>query len=137
MRKRIISLLLGVVLVIGVLSIGAYAYSNETSTYYFSFSGNQCETGVIEKANESSAYVFCSDTPEPWYASVGAGNAKFQYKYDENIYSGSKYIDKDDDEWIENSVFERGFRGIYLIGNPTKSYSYSAHGTWNSDSGSF
>lgn len=137
MRKSIISLLLAVVLVIGAMSIGAYAYSNETSTYHFSFSDNQCETDVIKKTGGTSAYVYCSETGAPWYASVGAGNAKYQYKYDENTYSDQMYIaGNKKDAWIKNSVYERGFRGIYLIGNPTESYSYSAHGMWNSDSGS-
>ncbi len=137
MKKRITSLLLAAALVIGVLSIGAYAYSNDASIYYFSFFDNRCETDVIQKADGSSAYVFCSYAEYPWYASVGAGNYTYQYKYDQNSYSGSEYITNGSQAWIKNSVYERGFSGIYLIGNPTESYSYSAHGTWNSDSGSF
>ncbi len=138
MSKRIASLLLAVVLVIGVLSIGAYAYSNDTSTYYFSFSGkdSRCETDVIKKSGGTSAYVYCSKANYAWYASVGAGNVRHQYKYDQNEYSDSVYIEGEDDAWIPNSVFERGFEGIYLIGKPSRSDSYSAQGMWNSDSGS-
>ena len=138
MIKKLLPCVITIVLIVSILSVTMFASMYSFEQLSLTFSGGQSHsTEVKEKTDASSVYLQCTSAPYMWYASVGAGNYRFQYKYDENTYSGTYTIYAGTEVWMTNSVYERGFEGAYIIGVPSTTASYSVSGNWNPVSGQF
>lgn len=134
---KILIVVMAMMMLLSTMAIFASA-SNADSGFTFSFSGYMDRTGIRQKDNDTSMYMYCTSTSTPYIASARGtynGSTFYDCSYDWDDPTPTKYtyqFTSGIKRFMYNYVLENGF--TYCAISANTSSNGSASGYWSPDS---